>query len=233
MMIVNLILTLFFSTQIYADIVLSEVILDFKDKQTIRKDVTVENVGSEKKYIAVETAVITNPGLDPVVRKKVKNPLEANLVVTPNKLILAPKQKRNLRFIIKSKPATSDEIYRVRVVPKLGKVSLKGKGKKDNKKTGVKVVVGYDVLVMNRPTVPKTSYQIKRIGNKLTITNNGNTNFLIRSITQCDDEERKKGCEKSSGFRMYAGRTRDFSLNKKTTAEVALKFFNNNKIELY
>lgn len=223
----------FSAFQAKADIVLSEVIVDFVDSKEVRKDIVVQNIGNKKVFVAVQPYQIEDPVKDKSKRIPLKDPRKSTLVATPNRMILKPKQKRNLRIIVSKRNPEKDMVYRVRVVPKVGKLAMEGEVEGNAKQTGVKVLVGYDVLVMVRPPVIKQDYSISRLGNKLFYENKGNTNFLIREIQQCDNFEEQTNCEKVNGPRVYAGAKGEMTLKRNATAKIFLKFHDVTAANMY
>lgn len=184
-------------------------------------------------YVAVQPYEIENPGEDPIKRKKLDDPRKSPLVVTPNKFVLEPGQKRILRFLRLDKDPKQERIFRVRVEPKLGKVSLKGKREGSEKITGVKVLVGYDVLVMLRPNKKTKDISIKRTGRKLIMENSGNINYLVREVQQCEDFDSQKNCKNLKGPRVYPGKREVLKLAKDAPAKVFVKSLDENSVQIY
>ena len=80
-------------------------------------------------------------------------------------MILEPGQRKLVRFAMLAPPVGKDRIYRVTIKPVVGKLRTQ--------QTAVKIVVGYDLLVMQRPTGAKASVTGKRQGRILTLRNTG------------------------------------------------------------
>lgn len=63
-----------FSSIAKADIVLSEVIVDFIDQKDVRKDIVVQNVSNKKVFVAVQPFQIADPVKDKSERIPLKDP---------------------------------------------------------------------------------------------------------------------------------------------------------------
>jgi P pilus assembly chaperone PapD len=223
----------FLPFSVVAEISLSDIILDFKNPKEIRKDITVSNIGKSKTFVAVDPFQVKNPGADKVERIAFKDPRKAPLIITPGKLILNPKQKRNLRFLVNKRLDKTEQIFRVRVVPKSGKLKMEKDVKEGEKATGVKILVGYDVLVIVRPKNIVSLYKIERKGKELKLQNTGNTNFLLVEYLQCDDFEEQKNCERIKGPRIYAGTSKKINLARNAPVQLIIKNHVSSKIEIY
>jgi P pilus assembly chaperone PapD len=183
-----------------AEIALSQIIVDFEPDSPPVHDVELRNLDEERAFVEVTAARIANPGGWPLERRTAANPADLGLVVTPAKVVLGPKGVHVLRLILTRPAAEEERIYRVAVVPKVGQSV--------DSRSGVKVVVGYEMLVVVRPQQMKVALQTRRAGRQLTLTNTGNTNVLVPTLRQC----RGGGCKTASGLRIYAGRTETIAL---------------------
>ncbi len=225
----TLLFLLFLSLSSYADLLLDRMIFDFDNPSKKKEDLWVTN-SSDKETLYVEISIdqILNAGDYPLQRKTIKNPAESDIVVTPRKLALPPGTKKLVRYML-SKPLNDKEkIYRVQVVPKIGSVNLKklssdGKStseSEDSKNIGLKVMVGYDTLVMVRPLKMNPDFKFIRSPDKKKVVaeNKGNTNVLIIMLEQCEEIKKKdstsESCEKIAGDRLYPGKKLEFSLTK-------------------
>ncbi|MEM7020263.1 MAG: hypothetical protein AAF512_23340, partial [Pseudomonadota bacterium] len=103
-----------------------------------------------------------------------------------------------------------DLIYRVHIMPQVGEIEAEA--------MAVKVVVGYDVLVIVRPPDAKPDVQVKRDGPKIEFTNHGNSNVLLNRIRQCNEEQ--SDCVEIKGNRLYAGESWELELPRDKPVEV-------------
>ena len=185
------------ATPASADLVISQVIVDFFSPAKRRADVEVMNRGRERMYVVVEPSQILNPGLANQQRIRIVDPGKHGLLVSPLRMILEPGQRRIVRFAALSPPRGGDRIYRVTIKPVVGKLK--------SKKTAVKIVVGYDLLVIQRPAKAVARVTGKRQGRFLTITNKGNTNALLLQGKQCASGAKR--CARMPARRIYPGAT--------------------------
>lgn len=179
-----------------AAISVSQVIVEFNKPGQRRADVEVQNRGRERMYVVVLPSRIMKPGLPGERRVNNPDPSKLGLLVSPQRMILDPGQRRLVRFAVLSAPGSGDRIYRVQIKPVVGKIVAK--------KTGVKILVGYDVLVMQRPNRPDTKLVGKRQGGWLVFKNNGNTNALLFNGKQCAALVSKR-CRRLPPRRLYSG----------------------------
>ena len=191
---------LLFPALVSADMVLNKSIIYFEPGAPNREDLEIQNIGSDPLYIQITPKIVRNPGEENQSREVFDNPKKAGLLVSPNKLIVPPNGRKLLRFVNLNPTANEERVYRVSVTPVVGDVTAQ--------KSGVKILIGYEVLVLVHPE--KGNYDLihQRDENKLSITNQGNQNVLLRKGTQCppgvEDEEL---CTHFAGKRLYPGNT--------------------------
>ena len=177
----------------FANISMDQMILDFGPNSTDHRDITIFNHGDETSYVDVQVFQVLQPGTPDEARQKVTNLDELSLLATPAKIILGPGQQKLLRIVNLKARDSVDRIYRIAVTPIPGEFETSG--------TAIKVMVGYEALVIIRPPQPAAALSWQRNGTKLTVTNSGNSNVLLRKGTQCTSPE---ACEELPGKRMYA-----------------------------
>jgi hypothetical protein len=128
-------------------------------------------------------------------------------------MILEPGERRLLR-IASLAPITNEEhVYRVTVKPVVGGV--------DAKDSGLKLLVGYDVLVLVRPAQPVTNVSAVRVGKKLVFRNAGNVSVEIVDGKQCNASHVE--CSALPGKRLYSGASWTVELGSDGPAEYTLK----------
>lgn len=187
----------FASNTAHADFVLSEMIVDFKENTPRARDVEIISKDKETQYIATETYVVENAGLANEKRTLINDPTKSGLMLTPNKLALTPDSRKLVRLLVLSEPAQKDIIYRVAVKP-----VIQGLGEV-KQKVALKVLVGYEMLVIVRPKNAKSDLVAERKGNSLIIINNGNSNAYLQGGEQCDATG--GNCKTLGTARIYAG----------------------------
>ncbi len=178
-----------------AEMVLSQVIVDLAPGASPHHDVEVSNSGSQRIYVVAEPSEIVSPGQAEEQRVQIADPQKLGLLVTPNRLILEPGERKLIRIAAISQQRDSEHIYRVAVKPVVGDVTASS--------SGLQIIVGYDVLVIVRPIAPRSEIASTREMNILTLRNNGNTNAELFDGRQCDAVG--KNCVGLPPKRLYAG----------------------------
>lgn len=178
-----------------ADMALSQVIVDLAGSGAGRHDLEVANLGKNVMYVAVEPAQILDPGQPSQKRFEEPDPQKLGLLVTPTKLLIQPGEKKLVRLVAIQPPGEADRVFRVRIREVVGKVSAQT--------SALKIVVGYDVLVIQRPKIAQDGLVASREGEFLVFRNGGNTNVLLYDGKQCAQPE--KNCRALDSKRVYAG----------------------------
>ena len=89
----------------HAQLAADNLILDFANPKMTRRDINLSNSGSEAMYVEVQVEeVLAGPGDTRSTRTG--TPDEMGLLVTPNRLILAPGQRRPVRAVLLKRPDT-------------------------------------------------------------------------------------------------------------------------------
>ena len=86
-----------------------------------------------------------------------------------------------------------ERVFRVTVKPTVGAVQTNV--------TGLKLLIGYDVLVLLRPPAAPVRLSGRRSGNRLVIRNDGAASVELAAGKAC----RAKQCQDLPGKRLYAG----------------------------
>jgi Mat/Ecp fimbriae periplasmic chaperone len=178
-----------------AGLVLSKVVLDMHPGRPSFDDIEIWNDGSERMYVLAEAAEILAPGKPDQLRVLRPDPSVSGLLVAPQRVVLEPGQRRTIRVSAVAVRGASDRVYRVAIKPVAGPVSAEA--------SALKVLVGYDTLVLYRPAIPSGDLVATREGRRLTIRNQGNTAVEIFDGKQCDAA--KADCRKLIATRLYAG----------------------------
>lgn len=178
----------------HADMVLSQVIVDIKPDAAEFEDIEVYNDGEERLFVAVEPSRIEDPGQRGETRVREPDPSALGLLVSPQRLILEPNQRRIVRVAAIGERGSTDKVYRVAIKPVVGQLSAGS--------TALKVLVGYDALVLLRPKTISGGVTATREGRKLTFHNASNTAQEIYDGQQC---VAGKPCARLPAKRVYAG----------------------------
>jgi P pilus assembly chaperone PapD len=185
------------STAAFANMELSNVILHFEAGDPSRQDVEVSNAGDTPLYIEIEPTVVLSPGEDGEERRLITDPRAAGLLVTPNKLIVPPGATKAVRFV-KLGTSTTERVYRVAAKPVVGEIEAE--------QSGLKILIGYEVLVIVYPDETTPNLEVSREGHRLTVVNSGNANVLLREGYQCTEPGLPmEDCTPLPGKRMYPG----------------------------
>ncbi len=175
------------------------VILDFSPKQLQRANLEIQNKSNERLFVAAEPARIDSPGTRSEMRISVPDPEELGLLASPPRLIIEPGERRFIRVAALDPAGESDRIFRLAVKPVVGELF--------SEQTGLKVLVGYDVLVIQRPAEPRSSILWQDNGTEITLTNEGNSNLQIVRGEACYPDGPKDKCVELRPHRLYAGNT--------------------------
>jgi P pilus assembly chaperone PapD len=197
------------STGASAQMVLDKVVIDFIPGKAPRDDVVVQNPGKEPLFVVVEPFRVMDPGKPTEQRVEYRDPGELGLLVTPNRFVVQPGQRKVVRFAIIEPAIEEDKIYRVTLKPVVGNVQ--------SSTTAVKVVFGYDLLIIVRPPNAQANISSRREGGKLIVENTGNTNALLSQGKQCDAGG--ENCVELPPKRMYPGATWEVPLERDTPIE--------------
>lgn len=160
-----------------AAITVSQAVVDIAPDAPTAQDVEVANDGDEIAYVVVEPSEIQAPGLATEKRVPIADPGVGGLLVTPQRIILQPGERKLIRIAAIGARQPLDRVYRVTVKPVAGQVTAPV--------TALKLFVGYDILVILRPQSLEPKIVGERQGRTLTLRNTGNTNAELYEGKQC------------------------------------------------
>ncbi|HYD05125.1 MAG TPA: hypothetical protein VEC60_05345 [Reyranella sp.] len=192
-----------------AEMVLSKVIVDLQPGQRSSEDIEVWNDGSDTLYVAAEPYQILEPGTVDQHREPARDPGVSGILVSPQRLVLEPGQRRIVRVAAVLPKAERDRIWRVTIKPVAGPLSSTG--------DALKLYVGYDVLVLQRPGAVTGDIGASRSGNTLRLSNRTNTAWEVFAGRQCDASG--ANCRSLPATRLYAGADWDVTLPYATDVE--------------
>nr|NUR37119.1 fimbria/pilus periplasmic chaperone [Sphingomonas sp.] len=182
------------SAAVRAEVLLSQLIVELRDG-AVTGDIDVWNSSPDRAYVAAEPREIVNPGTPAQADRKTPDPEKLGLLVAPARMILEPGQHKLLRIASIGQASATERVYRVTVRPEVGGVA--------SEKSGLKILVGYDVLVLVRPATAHAAVVGKRTAGGITFTNQGNVSVELVDGRQCDSAG--QGCVSLPGKRLYAG----------------------------
>jgi P pilus assembly chaperone PapD len=183
-----------FSGAAHSEIVLSQLVVDLGSGQDRKADIEVWNNSDERAYVAAEPSEIVDAGKPGETRRTEADPEKRGLLVAPGRMILEPGQRRLIRLAPIGPRDTAERVYRLTVKPVAGALSAE--------ETGLKLLIGYDVLVLLRPAAVRQGLTGTRSGKRLTVRNNGNASVELIDGRQCTA---KTACAELPGKRLYAG----------------------------
>ena len=207
----------------HAEMVLSQVIVDLQPDKLGRDDIEVWNDSPERLYVVAELAEIQSPGKPAEKRVANPDPAISGLLVTPQRLILEPGQRRIIRVSAVTPRGDSDRIYRLTVKPVAGAIK--------SEQSALKVLLGYDVLVLYRPARITGDVTATRIGRKITFRNDSNTAQEMFGGKQCDSAG--KNCRPLGATRLYAGAVWEQTLSYDTPVEYQLSSGNGTRMKRF
>ena len=200
------------STPASAELVLSELIIDLQPSKSARRDIEVWNNSPERSFVVIEPRLVENPGLPQQAFRRDPDPEKLGLLVSPQRMILEPGQLKLVRIGSLLGSSNREQVYRVMVKPVVAGLQ--------SDEPGLKIEVGYDVLVMVRPAQPNPQVAGVRNGRELSFQNLGNVSVELVDGRQCADT---RNCSALPGKRLYPGAYWTVKLPSDRPAEYSLK----------
>ena len=196
----------------HAELLVSQLVVELAPGEHRRSDVEIMNSGPERIFVSVDPREIIDPGTPAESGRTDPDPERLGLLVSPARMILDPGQRKLLRI---ASIATSDRerVFRVTVKPVVGQL--------ESEASGLKVLVGYDMLVIVRPDVPKPHVSAARADGRLILTNDGNVSVELDDGKGCDSA--MKHCRGLPGGRLYAGATKAIEVDSNARVSYRLK----------
>ena len=196
-----------------ADIVLSELIVDLQPGKQSREDIEIWNNSPDRAFVAVEPREIVNPSLPSQTTRQDPDPEKLGILVNPARMILEPGQRKLIRVAAITASPDHEHVYRVTVKPVVGAIQAN--------ELGLKIMVGYDVLVLVRPVHAAPNVTAVRTGKSLTFANKGNVSVEVVDGRQCGTD--RKLCTELPGKRLYPGASWTLELPSELPAEYTLR----------
>ena len=180
--------------QARADLVLSQLVVELSPARTAVADVDVWNDSPDRAYVAAEPREILGPGTPAQGARKDPDPEKLGLLVAPARMILEPGQHKLLRIAAIGPASDRERVYRLTVKPEVGRLQ--------SEKSGLKLLVGYDLLVLVRPADPHPHVTAIRSGRSITFSNDGDVSVELADGRQCQSPG--KECTPLPGKRLYS-----------------------------
>jgi P pilus assembly chaperone PapD len=178
----------------HAELLVSQLVVELSPGEHRRSDVEIVNSGPEQVFVSVEPREIIAAGTSAESARTDPDPEKLGLLVSPARMVLEAGQRRLLR-IASIESSSRERIYRVTVKPVVGQLQSEA--------SGLKVLVGYDMLVIVRPPELKPHVSAARSGERLILTNDGNVSVELEGGKACDAA--MKICKDLPGGRLYTG----------------------------
>ena len=178
----------------HSEIVLSQLVLDVAAQRPGRQDVEISNTGKERAYVSVTPAEIVGAGTDGEKRVEERDPEKLGILVSPARLILEPGQHKIIRVTPLGNAPARERVYRMTVRPEVGDIA--------DDQSGLKILIGYDVLVILRPAGASPKLTGRWSGSQLEILNEGNSSVELTGGRQCISPDQ---CKDLPPKRLYAG----------------------------
>lgn len=198
-----------------AQISINRSVIEFAAGEKVQ-DIEILNTGAFKIYLDIKVAEILNPETENPQRNELTDPRTAPVLVSPAQVLVPPGQRKRVRIIMRKAATDKDKVYRMAVKPYTGKLKINSTDN-DKKSSAIKVLVGYDLLLLSRPTTKDSTIEVIRTDTRIQFINRGNTNVLLRKIVQCDRAEIE--CLDLQPNRLYAGERYAIDLPKPGSAE--------------
>ena len=179
----------------HGEIVLSQLVVELRAGKSVRQDIEVLNKDPERAYVVAEPRQIVGPGTPGEKSLTDPDPGKLGLLVSPARMVLDPGQSKLIRFADVAPTPERERVYRVTVKPVVGGLEAE--------ESGIKIMVGYDVLILVRPEKPEVKVSATRDGRRLVWRNDGNVSVELTDGRQCRTVA--SDCSSLPGKRLYAG----------------------------
>lgn len=187
-----------------SNLAIDRIIIDFTKDTPQQNDVRLINTSeTETLFVSVEVLEVEAPGTSEETHLIADDPFKIGLIASPNRLIIPPGTNRLVRLVNLFPADDEERIFRVNFTPVAGE--------QDEDENTLRLLVGYQALVIVRPNNPTFDVVGERNGNTLTLKNKGNTNVYLDTFRQCTDEE-LSDCEAIAETRLYPGNIRELEL---------------------
>lgn len=174
-------------------------VVTFSSEGSAREDIRVSNPDSEPLFVDVQVLEVSRPGTGVEERTVVKDPERIGLIATPRRLMVPPGSQRVVRLVNLEGHGDTERVYRINLRPVSGPL--------ESEQMGVRVMVGYQLLVFVEPAEVRVDLEAEREGKKLTLFNAGNVNVRVHHGKQCPPAPSQGDCEEVAGARLYPGNT--------------------------
>jgi P pilus assembly chaperone PapD len=213
---------LLLTTVVSARIQVTPNIVNHRASDSRLQTIKLINTSDKKAYVKLIAYKDINPGTDKEKSKKIKG-RRGGIVVTPKKTIMQPNSQAFAQIIFRKPPLKNkDRNYRLEVKPVSGgsfEVSADKDSSDDDLTTGVRVLVGYNLPVIQRPAKLKPRLSVERKKDQTIITNTGNTQVVLTNFRHCPPGSSNEQCKPiDKNRRLYVGNS--IKLNVPKTSKI-------------
>ena len=161
----------------FAQVIVSDAILEFKDGERLITDIAVGNYSADK-TIQIKSVIteVINPASENAEHLSTKT-----LFTAPEMFTLSPKTQRAVRIASQERPENKERIFRIVFSPKV----IEQGGVATSK---IHTLTTTGVMVILNPPSPTENLTWERTEDRITFTNNGNTNLVLRRDGFCAKE---------------------------------------------
>jgi len=183
------------------------------DKQTDNKlDITVINDDPDAKlYVKVDAFEVQSPGTMDETLIPFDRTIVPEFIATPNKLVVQPGSKSLVRLMNLIPISDVERIYRINFLPIARPIELEAPQVEGGVRPVLDIIIAYQVLAIVLPRNPVSVPRIERHKTLVTISNNGNANFLLTRGRQCNPINAVE-CSELPHKRIYPGNTWELNL---------------------
>lgn len=189
---------------VQATMEVNRAVITFTQGQAPREDVTVYNRGDSRLFAEVEVLEVRDPGTEDEERVVVRDPESIGLVASPRRLTVPAGGRRLVRLVNLEGHGDEERVYRVNIRPVEGDVEADA--------MGVRILVGYQLLVFVPPSESRVELEAERDGNLLRLHNAGNVNIRLFRGRQCEAGQTGEDCAAVNSSRLYPGNRREIEL---------------------
>ena len=207
----------------FAEIEVAPILIDVVGDKINPQDIRVTNVGNEVAYVKITPKLITNPGTPEEKLLVINDPSKLGLLVSPRIMKIPPHKYKLIRLVFTQKADVIDRLYRVDVQPTVGDLLLPNK----TNEIGIKILVGYGVVVIQRPSKLNVAVSMERQDKTLIVKNTGNTNVILSNGKQCD--LKGKNCQELPPKRIYAAQVWEQELPYTTSVTYHESYLDNSQ----
>ncbi len=186
-------------------------VINFQLGEAPREDVTVYNRGDSRLFAEVEVLEVHNPGTEDEERVVVRDPESIGLVASPRRLTVPAGGRRLVRLVNLEGHGDEERVYRVNIRPVEGDVEADA--------MGVRILVGYQLLVFIPPAEARVELEAQRNGRQLELHNAGNVNIRLFGGRQCEPGQTGDDCATVNSTRLYPGNRREIELPRDAPVE--------------